>query len=100
MEIAVTRTKHLKDRENVASITGHKGAKAKVIKELGLIAYIDDQTSILRDIQTLQIHRAKKNRIVMFQANSNPHRAINPIAEYSQGQKPEEWGLPPFLKHL
>ena len=98
--IAVTRTKLLKDNENARSITGHIGAKAKVIRSLGVIAYIDDQTAILRDIQSLQIQRAKKNKIQTFQAVQHEERAIRELVNFFKDQDASGWGKPSFLRHL
>ena len=98
--IAVTRTKLLKDNENGRSITGHIGAKAKVIKSLGVCAYIDDQTAILRDIQSLQIACSKKNKIQTFQAVQHKERAIRELVNFFKNQDASEWGKPSFLRHL
>ena len=98
--IAVTRTKLLKDVENGRSITGHLGAKAKVIRSLGVVAFVDDQAAILRDIQSLQVQRARKNKIQTYQAVQHKERAIKELVNYFKDQNAAEWGKPSFLRHL
>ena len=98
--IAVTRTKLLKDIENGRSITGHLGAKAKVIRSLGVVAFVDDQAAILRDIQSLQIQRARRNKIQTYQAVQHKERAIKELVNYFKDQNAADWGKPSFLRHL
>ena len=98
--VAVTRTKLLKDNENGRSVAGHLGAKAKVIRSLGVVAYVDDQAAILRDIQSLQIQRAKRNKIQTFLAVQHKERAIRELVSFFKDQDAAEWGKPSFLRHL
>ena len=90
----------LKDVENGRSITGHLGAKAKVIRSLGVVAVVDDQAAILRDIQSLQVQRARKNKIQTYQAVQHKERAIKELVNYFKDQNAAEWGKPSFLRHL
>ena len=58
--IYITGTKLASDPVVGASVTGHVGCKAQLVKQIGACVYIDDQQQLLNEAAEAQANRAYK----------------------------------------
>ena len=83
------------------SLTGCTTSKAEEVCRVGAAIFVDDQRSLLEDVEHLQARRAAGNRCRVLISHANrPSAALEELDDLLEEESAADCGLPSFLRSL
>lgn len=83
------------------SLTGCTTCKAEEVNRVGAAVFVDDQGPLLREVESLQNRRARRNQTTCLIAHkSTPSSALRELRELVEFEEPSGFPLPSLLRSL
>jgi len=83
------------------SLTGCATSKAEEVCRVGAAIFVDDQRSLLQEVEQLQARRAAGNRCRVLISHANrPSAALEELDDLLEEESAADFGLPSFLRSL